>query len=163
KPAGKGMVLGEQAELRTGPDGTIQFVIPPQEIVSVDHLTTLKILRVLHEGAKAATDLGIKYGRTRYDLEGGGLEHQSTLRSPNATLAVRGTKVSLFDQPPYAPQAISLTGRAEFRAFRKPPIAFGNRGQGKTVVTPESATAGQIALSQTVIDPTLQGARTESE
>src|SRR5207244_8147569 len=158
KPAGKGMVLGEQAELRTGPDGTIQFVIPPQEIVSVDHLTTLKILRVLHEGAKATTDLGIKYGRTRYDLEGGGLEHQSTLRSPNATLAVRGTRVSLFDQPPFAAQAVSLTGRAEFAANRRgktgKPIASGHKRTGKTVVNGQSKTAADLSLSQTVVEPT---------
>src|ERR1051326_2431177 len=97
KPATKGMELTEQAELRTGPDGAIQFVILPDEIVAVDPLTTVKLIRVLREGPKAATDLGIKYGRTRYGLEGGGLEHQSTLRSPNATLAVRGTQVSLYD------------------------------------------------------------------
>jgi hypothetical protein len=107
--------------------------------------------------------MGMKHGRLRYDLEAGGLEHQSTLRSPNATLAVRGTKVSLFDQPPFAPQATSLTGRAEFRAFRRRVVAFGNRGQSKTVVTDTSTTAGDLALTETVIDPTLAGARTQSE
>ncbi len=162
-PAKKGMEFGEKAEFRTGPRGTVQFVIPPDQTVSVDRLTTLKVLKVVEQGRKVTTDLGIKYGRTRYDLEGGGLEHQSTLRSPNATLAVRGTKVSLFDQPPYAPQAVSLTGRAEFQAFHRGMIAFGNHGQGKTVVNSTSNTAGDLALSQTVIDPTLQGARTESE
>src|SRR5207237_494997 len=77
------------------------------------------------------TDLGIKYGRTRYDLEGGGLEHQSVLRSPNATLAVRGTRVSLYDQRPFTPQAVSLTGRAQFQALHRQVLAFGNRGQGR--------------------------------
>jgi hypothetical protein len=163
KPATKGMELGEQAEFRTGPKGTIQFTIAPDQTVSIDRLTTMKVLKLLQSGGKVQTDLGIKYGRTRYDLEGGGIEHQSTLRSPNATLAVRGTKVSLFDQPPYAPQAVSLTGRAEFAALRKRTIAFGNRGQGKTIVTSASETASDVALSQTVVDPTLQGARTESE
>jgi hypothetical protein len=157
------MELTQDAEFRTGPRGTIQFTIPPDQVVSVDRLTTLKVLKVIQQGGKVTTDLGIKYGRTRYDLEGGGLEHQSTLRSPNATLAVRGTKVSLFDQPPFAPQAISLTGRAEFAAQRRRPIAFGAAGQGKTVVSSESETAGDLALSQSVIDPTLPGARTASE
>jgi hypothetical protein len=163
QPAKKGMELTEQAEFRTGPRGMVQFVIPPNQVISVDRLTTLKVLKAIQSGGKVTTDLGIKYGRTRYDLEGGGVEHQSTLRSPNATLAVRGTKVSLFDQPPFAPQATSLTGRAEFQAFRKQSLAFGNRGQGKTIVSADSETAGEIALSQTVVDPNLQGARTESE
>ena len=163
KPAKVGMELTQDAEFRTGPRGTIQFRIPPDQTVSVDRLTTLKVLQVLRQGGRVTTDLGIKYGRTRYDLEAGGVEHQSTLRSPNATLAVRGTRVSLFDQPPFAPQAISLTGRAEFAAHRRRPIAFGAAGQGKTVVNAESRTAGDVALAQTVIDPTLMGARTESE
>jgi hypothetical protein len=163
EPAKAGMELTENAEFRTGPSGTIQFTIPPEQTVSVDRLTTLKVLKVLEQNGKVTTDLGIKYGRTRYDLEAGGLEHQSTLRSPNATLAVRGTKVSLFDQPPFAPQAISLTGRAEFQAFRRRAISFGAAGQGKTAVTPESNTAADVALAETVVDPTLPGARTQSE
>jgi hypothetical protein len=163
KPAKVGMELAQDAEFRTGPRGTIQFKIPPDQTVSVDRLTTLKVLQLMQQGGKVTTDLGIKWGRTRYDLEGGGLEHQSTLRSPNATLAVRGTKVSLFDQPPFPPQAISLTGRAAFAAHRRKPIAFGRAGQGKTIVNADSQTAGDVALANTVIDPTLMGARTESE
>ena len=165
QPAKVGMELNENAEFRTGPTGTLQFTIPPDQTISVDRLTAAKLLQAVQKGGKVTTDIGIKYGRTRYDLEGGGLEHQSTLRSPNATLAVRGTKVSLFDQPPFTPQAVSLTGRAEFRAQRHGAnrIAFGNRGQGKTVVNANSTNAGQFAMRQTVVDPTLQGARTESE
>ena len=165
QPAKVGMELTENAELRTGPAGTIQFVIPPDQTIAVDRLTTAKLLQAVQKNGKVTTDIGIKYGRTRYDLEGGGLEHQSTLRSPNATLAVRGTKVSLFDQPPFTPQAVSLTGRAEFSAQRRRAgtLAFGNRGQGKTVVNANSLTAGDLALKQTIVDPTLQGARTESE
>jgi hypothetical protein len=164
QPAKVGMELNENAEFRTGPTGTIQFVISNDQTICVDRLTTAKLLTAVQKGGKVTTDIGIKYGRTRYDLEGGGLEHQSTLRSPNATLAVRGTKVSLFDQPPFTPQATSLTGRAEFKAQRRRAgVAFGNRGQGKTVVNANSVNAGDLALRQSVVDPTLQGARTESE
>src|SRR5207249_4041569 len=59
--------------------------------------------------------------------------------------------------------AVSLTGRAEFAAQRRKPIAFGRPGQGKTIVNAESKTAGDVAFSQTVVDPTLFGARTDSE
>ena len=163
KPAIKGVELNEQAELRTGPKGAIQLIIEPDQTVAIDRLTTVKLLRIFTEGAKAATDIGIKYGRTRYDLEGGGIEHQSTLRSPNATLAVRGTRVSLFDQPPFTPQAISLTGRAEFSAFRKRAVPFGAPGQGRTRVTTEEQNPGALAIRESTIDPTLPGARTQSE
>ncbi len=163
KPATKGMELTEKAEFRTGPTGAIQFVIPPDQTVSVDRLTQLKVLKAIQEGGKVTTDLGIKYGRTRYDLEGGGLEHQSTLRSPNATLAVRGTKVSLFDQAPFTPQATSLTGRAQFQAMRRQMIAFGGPGAGKMRVDADSDSPGEATLSESVIDPTLDGARSSSE
>jgi len=163
KRALKGVELSEQAELRTGPDGAIQLVIEPDQTIAVDRLTTVKLLRIFREGAKAATDIGVKYGRTRYDLEGGGIEHQSTLRSPNATLAVRGTRVSLFDQAPFVPQAISLTGTAEFRGLRKRPVRFGAAGQGKTRVTNDNTNPAALALEDTIIDPILPGARTASE
>ena len=32
------------------------------------------------------------------------------IRSPSSVLALRGTKVSLYDQPPFTPRATSLTG-----------------------------------------------------
>jgi hypothetical protein len=163
KPAVNGIELNEQAELRTGPKGAIQLIIEPDQTVAIDRLTTVKLLRIFTDGAKAATDIGIKYGRTRYDLEGGGIEHQSTLRSPNATLAVRGTRVSLFDQAPFTPQAISLTGRAEFQGFRKRAVGFGAPGQGRTRVTTEEQNPGALAIQESTIDPILPGARTQSE
>ncbi len=163
KKAATGIELSESAELRTGPNGAIQLRIEPDQTIAIDRLTTVKLLKIFQQGNKAATDIGIKYGRTRYDLEGGGLEHQSTLRSPNATLAVRGTRVSLFDQPPFTPQAVSLTGRAQFAGYRKQPTAFGAAGQGKTVITTENNNPAELALRASTIDPVLQGARTQSE
>ncbi|HEX8521093.1 MAG TPA: hypothetical protein VF669_02480 [Tepidisphaeraceae bacterium] len=163
KKAAVGTVLGEAAELRTGPNGAIQLRIEPGQTIGVDRLTTVKLLKIFQQGNRATTDIGIKYGRTRYDLEGGGIQHQSTLRSPNATLAVRGTRVSLFDQPPFTPQAVSLTGRAEFQGFRRQAVAFGNRGQGRTVINTETNSPGELALRSSTIDPTLHGERPTSE
>src|SRR5439155_23665287 len=42
-------------------------------------------------------------------------------------------------------------------------LAFGNPGQGKTIVSADSKTAADVALNQTIVDPTLFGARTDSE
>jgi hypothetical protein len=89
EPAKVGTALLEAAELRTGPRGKIQFRIGPDQTLVVDRLTSLQVGKIL-KGEKPGTDLGIKYGKVRYDSQGGELLHQSTLRSPNATLSVRG-------------------------------------------------------------------------
>jgi hypothetical protein len=112
------MVLNEGAEIRTGPHSTVQFVIPPDQTITLDRLGTLEILRSNFENGKIMTDLGMKYGRTRYDIDAHGQLHDAKVHSPGAVLAIRGTHVSLYDQPPYAPQAESFTGRALF-GFRR--------------------------------------------
>jgi hypothetical protein len=103
----------------------------------------------------------MKYGRTRYDIESAEREHDTKVRSPSSVLAVRGTKVSIYDQPPFAPRAVSLVGRAEFRDLKKQ-ITFG--GVGKTQVGADSETPAAFAKDQTVTDPRgAFSARTESD
>jgi hypothetical protein len=75
-------------------------------------------------------------------------------------LTIRGTKVSIFDQPPFVPQAVSLTGRAMFADARKS-VAFG--GKSKTVVRADKDTSAALLISQSYVDPTLAGARTPAE
>src|SRR5207248_4815206 len=123
---------------------------------------TVKVLQAVNDGGKLKTNLGMRYGRTRYDIEAGGREHESTITSPSSTLAVRGTKVSVYDQRPFPAEAVSLTGRAEFRDFRKH-IFFGGKGAGKTVVNTQTRDPAQLALGQSVVDPSNALARTEAE
>src|SRR5438105_9048352 len=113
--AAVGMVVNEEAEFRTGPRSAVRFTLPPDQTVTLDRLGTVKVLEAISDGGKLRTNLGMKYGRTRYDIEAAGREHDSTITSPSNTLAVRGTKVSVLDQRPFAAEAVSLTGRAEFR------------------------------------------------
>ncbi len=162
KKAEVGMVLGQDAEFRTGPKSAVQFTMPPDQTVTLDRLGTVKLLQAVKTNGKIITNLGMKYGRTRYDIEAAGQEHESTISSPSSTLAVRGTKVSLYDQPPFKPQAVSLTGRANFRDGKKQ-LAFGNKGQGKTMLASGDASAAAFSLGQAVVDPSLQLARTSSE
>jgi hypothetical protein len=157
-----GMVLGERAEFRTGPKSAVRFEIPGGHVITVDRLGIAKLLTAVQESGTTKTRVGMKYGRTRYDIEGVGRDHDSALVSPSTTLAIRGTRVSLFDQRPFKPEAVSLTGRAEFRDLRKR-IFFGARGQGKTRVTTEHAGAAATSLTQSVTDPTIANARTQSE
>jgi hypothetical protein len=104
----------------------------------------------------------MKYGRVRYDVEAAGVSHNSTIHSPSSSLGVRGTKVSLYDQAPFKPQAVSLTGRAEFRNAKKQMIAFGGKNTGKVTIDAEQSSGAETALvTSQVHDVELQ--RTEQQ
>src|SRR5437773_531448 len=158
----EGMVLGENAELHTGPHSAVRFVVPPDQTITLDRLGEIKVLQAIQEGRKVTTRLGMKYGRTRYDIEAAGLEHDSTITSPSATLALRGTRMVLTDQRPFGAQVYRIEGRAEFRDFKKK-VFFGAKGPGHTVVNTEKDSAAAVSLSQSVIDPTIALARTQAE
>ena len=147
-----GMVVTEGAEFRTGPKSAVRCLIPPDQTITLDRLGTIKLMQAIRDGNVVKTKVGMPYGRTRYDIEEAGIEHQSELVSPSSTLAIRGTQVSIFDQPPYAPTAVSLTGTAQYRTAKRQ-IAFGAKGQGKTEVSSNSDGAAATSLLQTFVDP----------
>ncbi|HSI34804.1 MAG TPA: hypothetical protein VK986_14550 [Tepidisphaeraceae bacterium] len=161
-----GEILGPGAEFRTGPRGAVRCHMPPDQTFTIDRLGVIKVLKALQESGKITTDLAMQYGRTRYDIEQAGVEHAATIRSPNGTLALRGTRVSLFDQPPYAPVATSLTGRAVY-ANAKRQVALGGKGTGKAQVDEGSESAAdnaaKVAQVQRVIDPRAALELTEAE
>src|SRR5450432_1608617 len=126
------MVLEEGSAVRTGPRSTVQFVIPPDQTITLDRLGTLEILRANLENGKIMTDLGMKYGRTNYDIDAAGRAHDAKVHSPGAVLAIRGTRVSLYDQPPFTPQAESFTGRAMF-GYAKRTVPVVSKSYAKVV------------------------------
>lgn len=156
------MVVGEGAEFRTGPKSAVRFVIPPGQTVTLDRLGTVKVLEAARSAGKIKTDLGMQYGRVRYDIEAAGEEYDSTIRSPGATLAVRGTKVSLTNSAPFAPVATSLTGKARFRDRAGQTRDFGGRDRRSDIESGKNG-AAETALTRTFIDPTLPGARNGDE
>jgi hypothetical protein len=161
--AKEGLIVDEGGEFRTGPRSAVQFVIEPDQTITLDRLGTVKLLTAVKQASgKTKTDLGMKYGRTRYDISAGGLEHESTIRSPNSTLAVRGTMVSLTDTRPFPPEAVSLTGTAQFQAFKRQTMAFGGKG-GKSRVDSSAGSAAETALNSSVLDPSISRARDPAE
>jgi hypothetical protein len=105
--------------------------------------------------------IGMERGRTQIHIYRAGIECDTSVRTPNTTLAVRGTDVSIFDQAPFLPEARSLTGRAEFiDAIKR--VAFGASGR-KSRINSAADSPGQLSLQRAIVDPTLPGARTESE
>lgn len=172
EPAKVNMRLTGTAEFRTGARSAVRFTIPPDQTYTLDRLGTTKVAKAIYNGQKVETDVGLEKGRLRYDLvrgaaanpepsdedaelaleiEEAGVEYDSTIRSPNAALAVRGTLVSLYDQPPFAPEAISLTGRAVFQNTRRQLVAFG--GQAKAAVRGQQTSAAEQAFNAATLSP----------
>ena len=156
-----GMVLDEGATFRTGLRSSVRFVIPPDQTVTLDRLGQVKLLQAVASQGKVTTDLGMSYGRTRYEIEAAGIAHVSTIHSPNSTLAVRGTTVTSEDQRPFPPEAVSLTGTAQY-ATAKREMQVGGKGTG-TATAVGSMTPAETALMASVLDPNSAAARTENE
>lgn len=147
-----GMTVSEGAEFRTGPRSAVRVLIPPDQTITLDRLGVIKLMQVIQEGNTVKTKVGMPFGRTRYDIEAAGLEHQSELVSPSSTLAIRGTKVSIYDQPPFAPSAVSLTGRAQYRTAKRQ-VAFGGKNAGRTDVSSTADSPAELSLLQGFVDP----------
>ena len=109
-----GQKVSENGEFRTGPRSAVRFVIPPDHTITVDRLSTVKVLQAINDNGVIRTQMGMRYGRTRYSIEAAGREHESFITSPSATLAVRGTDFSSFDQRPFP-----AVGGAPARAGRQ--------------------------------------------
>jgi hypothetical protein len=146
------MVLSEGAELRTGPHSSVTCTIPPDQTFTLDRLGTVRVQDAFKQGNKVKTDLIMKYGRTHYDIESAGLEHQSTITSPSSTLAVRGTNVVLMDQVPFTPYAVSFTGRALY-TYKHSTINVGTKHGRYAKALAGSDGAAETGIGESVVDP----------
>jgi hypothetical protein len=163
KKAEKDTNLSEGAEIRTGVKSAVQLQIRPDQTITIDRLGVMKIDRAALASGKFVTAVSMPYGRTRYDIDASNREYDATVRSPNSTLGIRGTRVSLLDQRPFPPEAVSLTGTAQFRNMRRRVVALGARGEGKVKIVGDKSSAAAFALEEAVVDPTTGVARTNSE
>jgi hypothetical protein len=156
------MQVGENAEFRTGPRSAVRFVIPPDHTITLDRLGTVKVLQAINDNGVIRTNMGMKYGRTRYSIEAAGQEHESSIVSPSNTLSVRGTDFSSFDQRPFPAMGVRLRGgQMEFRDRKKRVVIGQNRG--KTKIDVNSPNAASLALAEAVVDPGARLARTPAE
>jgi hypothetical protein len=156
------MVLSEGSEIRTGPHSSITCVIPPDQTFTLDRLGTVRVQDAIRNGNKVTTHLIMPYGRTHYDIESAGLEHESTITSPSSTLAVRGTNVVLYDQAPFTPYAISYTGRARF-TYAHNTVNVGTKGGSYAKANGGTDGAAQTAFYQSVVDPKYAAALTATD
>ena len=161
KPATVGLVLGEGAEFRTGIRSSVKFEIPPHQTITLDRLGVIKVLEAVQQNGKYTTDMGMKYGRTRYDIEAAGVEHESTVRSPNGTLAVRDTDFAVDDERPFPPEAYRLSGTVDFSTAKRT-ISIGGAIPGNVKAVGDQNPA-DTSLTSAVVDPSSSSARTPAE
>lgn len=149
--AGVGMKIGPGAAFRTGPRSAVRFVFPPGQTITLDRLGTVTVLEALRTEGRIKMDVGMDYGRLRYDIEAAGQEHDATIHTPGSTLAVRGTDVIMFNQGFYPVTATSVVGTARFRDLDGSVQTFG--GEQQAVIVSGSGGAAQTALGLNYVDP----------
>lgn len=119
-----GMNLTEGAEFRTGPRSAVRFRIEPDQEITLDRLGVMKVARAVREADGAIkTDLGMQYGRSRYQIHKAGIQHESTVRMPSAVLGIRGTIIDVWEE--FDSGARSHEHFATFTPFNRHPIRFG--------------------------------------
>jgi hypothetical protein len=164
QPVKVGAVYDVGVELRTGPRSAVSFTIPPDQSITLDRLGTIKILQAISDGGakKITTDLGMKYGRTNYKIEEGGVEHESTIRSPGSTLAVRGSDVTTqFDA--FASFAVGQGHLRYMSRLQREAVAFGGTGVKSKVTTDRMSPGGNARAAATVDARGTQVGRTRLE
>jgi hypothetical protein len=158
-----GQVYDEGAEFRTGIRSRVVFSVPPDQTIILDRLGVVKLLIAKREGNEVRTSLGMPYGRTEYQVEEAGLQHNADIASPGATLAVRGTKnMHLFDQGPFTPVAYA-SQPVRLRNSNGQTISFGKAG-ARTHVAADKHSPGEQSLVEQRVDPAGNfSGRTQSE
>ncbi len=162
RPVTVGMELPENATVLTGPNSMVQFAYPPDQVVTIDHTSQVKIVQAVIENGKLNTLMGMSYGATRYQVEAAGREHEAVIASPSQTLSVRGTDFLSVDRPGIATYAVSNWGRVQRNNGRKKTF-FGSKGGGRAEIKSNTDSAAQTALNQTVVDPSIALARSQAE
>ncbi len=119
RPATEGLQVTQGAEFRTGPRSQVVLFIAPDQTVALDRLGTIKVIEAIRDDEKVKTDLGMKYGRSVYDVEAAGVEHEAKIHMPGQTLSICGTRAAVFNQRPFPPQTTMIEGTGEHRSDRR--------------------------------------------
>ncbi len=108
-------------DLRTGLRSNVQFIIGTEHTVTIDRLGVVKVLDARRTDGKVKTNIGMKYGRTNYRVKAAGEEHESKIHAPSATLAIRGSNITVSDDDMFGYSAtVSETEDAEIEARGTP-------------------------------------------
>ena len=161
QPAKVGMELTIGAEIRTGLRSLCQFTIDGNHTITLDRLGVVKVLDAIKKDGKVKTDVGMKYGRTQYKVEANAAEHEAMVHAPSATLAVRGSLVTLEDNDAFGSTAIVDHSENAIYKQRGPDgsvrvvsieLIKGRIEQGKEDAGKNPPTPAELALRDTIND-----------
>ncbi len=146
-PAKPGDVLGAGADIRTGLNSAVQLKIDPGHTVTIDRFSVVKLLTLAKNQGVIKTDVGMKYGRTRYDVEAAGAVHDARIHTPGTTLAIRGTstgtQTDAFTESTWVLQgAVNNTNKLRREMVRM------DAATGKAMVTSDLVTPGAFAKNK---------------
>jgi len=146
-----GDVLGAGADIRTGLNSAVQLKIEPGHTITIDRISVVKLLTLVKNQDVVKTDVGMKYGRTRYDVEAAGSVHDAKIHTPGTTLAIRGTSTgtqtdAFTDSTWVIKGAVNNTNKLRREMVRM------DSSTGKAVVTSDLVTPAAFAKNKTKND-----------
>jgi hypothetical protein len=158
-----GDVMSQNATVHTGAGSRVTLDIEAGQVAVIYQLTKVQLVRIGREQRVVKTDIGVPHGTVQFEIYQAGERYDAKVRGPGTTLAVQGTRVILREEPPFAPEAVSLVGRAELKPREAPfGVAVGSRRGGARVVRGATG-AAETALGESVVDPNFPFARTQAE
>ena len=165
--ATKGMQITADTDVRTSDTGTCTLLGPNGQKVTFAPYSKVTLRAKLAEAGMNKTNVDLQRGQAAMEIdtavEGAGQQYDVRLQSPRNTLAIKGTRVALYDQQPFDTEARSFTGTAVFETPQGRRVAFGKRGGGLVTVTGRTPDPTGVALSSAVSDPSVRNARSDSE
>ncbi len=89
--AKKDMQLPAKAQVRTGFGSSCELVFGKHTIVQVKPVSSIKLSEYSGTGKKQKVQTNLQYGAVRCGVEHGGVEADTSIRTPVSTLSIRGT------------------------------------------------------------------------
>jgi len=157
-----GEILAEGGEIRTAAGGQVQIRIGDQHLFTVDELSRIVIRAAAITEGKAKSDLGVPYGRVRFDITSASLANDVTITAPDATLAVKGTIGGMAVRPGFPTQAFGgPTNRGQFTVtYQGNRTATVDQQQATNAQTPDPA---QVEQQSTFVEVGDSRARDSDE
>jgi hypothetical protein len=165
--AEKGMAVEAGSEIITPRGGMARLTGAGGQTIALDANTRATLRQAEEPGGVLVTIVSMRRGRAgtavERPLEASGQYIKVNIESPRSTLAIKGTRVALYDQQPYDVEARSFTGTASFEQFQRQRVSFGRKNGGLVTVTGQTPDPTGVALAAATSDPGARAARTESE
>ena len=146
-----GIELSPGSDVRTNVRSVVQIKIEPGQTITLDRLGTIKIIEAVKQGNTVKTDVGMRYGRTSYQVEADKEEHDAKLHTPGTVMAIRGTgTVSQSDA--YTESTTVVTGRIS-NTDKMTKTTYSVNAMGKATVTSSQFNPAQTAMNRTENNP----------